>query len=94
MKFYKKKSSHKKIIYNTDKYKCYVHTYTHNMSLQPFTLDYDLASHTTYVVCTLILYMSGGICSLRSTPNNRLFEKFYMVILFILRAFCQKSAET
>ena len=27
-----------------------IHTYIHNWSLQPFSQDYDLASHTTYVV--------------------------------------------
>ena len=28
-----------------------VHTYIHNWSLQPFNQDYDLVSHTAYVVC-------------------------------------------
>ena len=25
--------------------------YTHNWPLEPYTQDYDLASHTTHVVC-------------------------------------------
>ena len=28
-----------------------IHTYIHNWSLQPFSQDYDLVSHATYVVC-------------------------------------------
>ena len=28
------------------------------------------------MLCTLILYMSGGISSLKSTPNNRFFKNF------------------
>ena len=31
----------------------------------------ELVSHTTYVVCVLILYISGGTYSLKSTPNDR-----------------------
>ena len=38
----------------------------------------DLVSHTTYVVCVLILYISGGIYSLKSAPNDRFFwETFH-----------------
>ena len=29
----------------------YIHIYIHNWSLQPFSQDYGLASHTTHVVC-------------------------------------------
>ena len=32
------------------------HTYIHNWSLQPFSQDYDLASHTTYVVCVNFMH--------------------------------------
>ena len=28
-----------------------LHTYIHNWPLQPFSQDYGLDSHTTYVVC-------------------------------------------
>ena len=31
-----------------------VHTYIHNWPLQPFSQDYGLASHTTYIVCVFI----------------------------------------
>ena len=39
----------------------------------------DLVSHTTYV--------SGGTYSLKSTPNDRFFEKLFMVIFYLLSEF-------
>ena len=33
----------------------------------------------------LILYISGGTYSLKSTPNDRFFEKLFIAILFTLR---------
>ena len=42
----------------------------------------DLVSHTTYVVCVNFLYISGGAYSLKSTPNDRFFEKLFLAILF------------
>ena len=35
------------------------------------------------------LYISGGTYSLKSTPNDRLFEKFFMKILFTFRVFAR-----
>ena len=54
------------------------YTYIHNWPLQPFSQDYwpSFSHH---------IYISGGIYSLKSTPNNRFFEKLFMAILFILR---------
>ena len=37
------------------------------------------------MLCVLIIYISGGTYSLKSTPNDKFFEK--------LTSFCQKSAE-
>ena len=37
----------------------------------------------------LILYISGGTYSLKSTPNDRFFEKLFMAILFTLRVFAR-----
>ena len=37
----------------------------------------------------LILYISGGTYSLKSTPNDRFFEKVFMIILFTLRVFAR-----
>ena len=34
----------------------YLHTYIHNWQLQPFTQDYGLASHTTYIVCVNFIH--------------------------------------
>ena len=39
------------------------------------------------MLCALILYIGGGIYSLKSTPNDRFFEKLFMAILFTLRVF-------
>ena len=41
----------------------------------------------------LILYISGGTYSLKSTPNDRFFEKLFMAIFIDSQSFCQKSAE-
>ena len=50
----------------------------------------DLVSYTTYVVC--INFISGGAYSLKSTPNDRFFEKLFMAMFFIYsQSFCQKS---
>ena len=34
------------------------------------------------MLCVLILYISGGTCSLKSAPNDRYFGKFFMAIFF------------
>ena len=41
------------------------------------------------MLCVLILYISGGTYSLKSTPNDRFFEKLLMAILFTLRVFAR-----
>ena len=41
------------------------------------------------MLCVLILYISGGTYSLKSTPNDRFFEKLFMAILFTLRNFAR-----
>ena len=41
------------------------------------------------MLCVLILYISGGTYSLKSTPNDRFFEKLFMTILFTLRVFAR-----
>ena len=43
----------------------------------------DLVSQITYVVCVLILYISGETYSWKSTPNDRFFEKLLMAILLL-----------
>ena len=62
----------------------YIHN-IHNWPLQPFSQDYGLASHTTYVVCVnFFLYMSGGTYNLKSTPND---EKRKKKLFFIRNLF-------
>ena len=53
-----------------------IHTYIHNWSLQAYSPDYDLASHTSYVVCVNFLYISKGRYSLKSTRNDRFLKSF------------------
>ena len=58
------------------------YTYMHNWWLQPFSQDYDLGSHITYVVCVVLYaWVSGSIV------YN---EKFFItIILFTLRVFAR-----
>ena len=53
-------------------------------------LLYILIGHyNPSVRCVLILYISGGTYCLKSTTNDRFFEKLFMVILFTLRVFAR-----
>ena len=69
----------------------------HNWSLQPFSQDYwpsfSLSFSRHFMLCALILYISGGPYSLKSTPNDRFFGKLFMAIFIYSQSFCQKSAE-
>ena len=67
----------------------YLRTYTHNWSLQRFSQDYNLAVHTAYFVCVNFIHKRRVTYSLKSTPNDRFFEKFSMAILFSLRPFAR-----
>ena len=69
-------------------YPAYIHTYIHNWSLQPFSHDYDLVSHTTYVVCVSFIHEWRDLQFLKSPKTDserQIFEKLFMVILFTLR---------
>ena len=62
-----------------------IHTYIighYNPSVRIF----DLVSHTT-MLRVLILHISGGTYSLKSTTNDRYFKKLVLQILFTLRVF-------
>ena len=50
--------------------------YIRNWPLQPFSQDYWPS--------VLILYISGGTYSLKSTANDRFFEKLFMAISYLL----------
>ena len=54
---------------------------------QAFNQSYDLASHITYVSCTLILSMNEGMFRLKSTPNDRFLSNFIVAILYLLLQF-------
>ena len=41
------------------------------------------------MLCVLILYISDGTYSLKSTPNDRFLEKLFMAILFTFRVFAR-----
>ena len=53
----------------------------HNRSLQPISQVYDLASHSTYVVCVNFIH------EFKVDSERQIFEKLFMAILIILRVF-------
>ena len=53
------------------------HAYIHNWSLQPFSQDYNLASHTIYV--------------LKSTPNFKYFSNSSWQFYFTLKVFARNQ---
>ena len=61
----------------------YIHTYI-NWSLQPFSQDYYLVSHTTYVVCVNFIHKWRD---LQFNVDSEWQTFFYF------QSFCQKSAE-
>ena len=64
----------------------YIHTYIIGQ-YSPSVRIIDLVSHTTYIVCVNFLYISGGAYSLKSTPNDRFFEKLFMAIFYLFSEF-------
>ena len=72
----------------------YVHTYIHSWPLQSFSLDYNLVSHTTYVVCVNFVYEARNLHFEVDYKRQIFFEKSYlscMAIIFPLQSFCQKK---
>ena len=65
----------------------YTYIHIHNWSLQLQDYWPTFSHHLCYVVC--VLYISGGTYSLKSTPNDRFFEKLFMAVLIILRVFAR-----
>ena len=64
-----------------------MHTYIHNWPLQAFSQDY-WTTFLYHLCLVLILYLSRGTYSLKSTPNDRFFEKlFHGNFLFSFRVF-------
>ena len=61
---------------------------TYNWSLQPFSQDYDLVSHTTYVVCVNFIHEWWDL-QFKVDSERQIFEKLFMAILFTLRVFAR-----
>ena len=62
----------------------------HNWTLQPFSQDYKLASHNTYVVdINFICEWRGPIYSLKSTTSDRFLRNLFVAILFTFRDFAR-----
>ena len=64
-----------------------IHTYIIGIT----TLQSGLLTQflTPLMLCVLIINISGGTYSLKSTPNDR-FEKLFMAILFMVISFLQR----
>ena len=70
-----------------------VHTYIID-HYNPSIRIIDLVSHTNYVVCVLILYISGGTYSFKVDSERQIFlRNFPWQFYFNTKSFCQKSAE-
>ena len=65
------------------------HTCVHHYN--PSVRIIDLVSHTSYIVCVnfIIYNLIGGTYSLKSTPNDRFFEKLFIANLFTLTIFAK-----
>ena len=70
----------------------YGHLQQHSWSLQPFSQDYGLASHTTHVVyVSLIREWRDLQCNVDS--ERQIFEKLFHGRFIYSQSFCKKSAE-
>ena len=61
--------------------------YIHNWSLQLFSRNNDLASHTNYVVC--VNFLQFYTCSLKSTQKDRFLRGFFCQFFWTLRVFAR-----
>ena len=66
--------------------------YIHNWSLQSFSQDYDLASHTTYVVCINFIHKWRDL-QFKFDFERQIFEKILHGDFIDFHSFRQKSAE-
>ena len=46
------------------------------------------------MLCVLIVYISGENDSLKSTPDDRLFEKLFIAVLITLSVFADRKSPT
>ena len=66
---------------NVKNYNSILHTY---INLQSFSPDYDLASHTTYIVWVNFIHKRRDL-QFKVDSKRQIFEKLFMAILFTLR---------
>ena len=71
----------------------FIHTYTHNWPLQPFSQDYGLASHTTHIVCVNFFICEWRDLQFNADSELQIFEKLFHGRSIYSQSFCQKSAE-
>ena len=71
------------VVYQTNGINTNIHTYIHNWPLQPSSQDYR-PSFSHHLCC-----MYNLICSIKSTLNDRFFEKLSKGFLFTLRVFAR-----
>ena len=78
----------RKIVSNI--FKCtYIHVdYIHNWSFQSFSQDYDLVSHTIYVVWVNFLHKWRGL-QFKVDSEEQIIDKLFMEILFTLSLFAR-----
>ena len=69
----------------------YIHTNIHNWPLQPFSQDYGLASHTTFVVCVNFIREWRDL-QFNVDSERQIFEKLFRGRFIYSQSFCQKSA--
>ena len=67
----------------------YIHTYTHNWPLQPFSQDYGLASHATHVKCVYFIgkwrdFFTAGLFTFRVFARNLLRRNCRRNIFFFI----------
>ena len=70
----------------------YIHTYIHNWPLQPFSMDYGLASHTTHVVCFNFIRQWHDL-QFKIDSERQISEKLFHGRFIYSQSFCQKSSE-
>ena len=71
------------VLFNVKRY--YIHTDIIGL-YNPSVRIIDIVFYSTYVMCVNFIH-KWRLYSLKSTPNERFFEKLFMVILFTLRVF-------
>ena len=68
----------------------FLHIYIYNGSLQPFSLDYNLASDTTYVVCTNYINEFRDL-QLKNGNKRQTVEHHFIAILVYSQSFFKYS---